>query len=233
MIWIEPSPLPTHRRGRDEPRLSSPERPKPSSATIDPAAEAMRPLLIALAGPNGAGKSTFYEAFLAHLELPFLNADRLAHETELDAYAAAREIAAIRDSFINRQQGFILETVLSDPVGDKVQMLDSAARSGFDVLLLFIGIEDAALSARRVAGRVKAGGHDVPHDKILARYPRSLANLESAIPLLPTVIVYDNSSFRAPFRLVAEFRNGIVCRRVRGPVPEWARKLLPGQDTEK
>jgi predicted ABC-type ATPase len=182
--------------------------------------------MIVLGGPNGAGKSTFFDAFLAHLGLPFLNADRLARETTLDAYAAAREIAAIRDDAISRRQSFILETVLSDPVGDKVQMMASAAAAGYDVRLIFIGIADAGLSAERVTARAAAGGHDVPAQKIAARYPRTLANLERAIQLLPQVTVYDNSSYASPYELVGEFGDGVLTRRGATPPPAWAVPII-------
>ncbi len=80
-----------------------------------------KPLMIVLAGPNGAGKSTFFTAFLKDLSLPFLNADILARKTGIDAYAAAREITAVRELFVRLKRSFVLETVLSDPLGDKVR----------------------------------------------------------------------------------------------------------------
>jgi len=54
-----------------------------------------RPIVVALAGPNGAGKSTFFEAHLKSSGLRFLNADVLAKELEVDAYDAARMVAAL------------------------------------------------------------------------------------------------------------------------------------------
>lgn len=184
-----------------------------------------------LAGPNGAGKSSFFHAYLEHLNLPFLNADVLARETGLDAYAAAREIASIRDRLVERGDGFITETVLSDPVGAKVEFLDSASRNGFDVCLIFVGLEDAELSRRRVASRVKAGGHDVPEAKIFSRYGRTLDNLERAIAQLPRVLVYDNSSYAEPHRFIAEFRTGALFRRGPGAVPAWATRFVPPEET--
>lgn len=161
-----------------------------------------------LAGPNGAGKSTFRSAFLANLDLPFINADILAQNLSIDSYEAARIAAEIRDNFVRDARSFITETVLSDPVGDKVRFLEKASAQGFDVVLIFIGLSSPDLSCRRVAGRVKAGGHDVPTDKLFARYQRTLANLKRAIPLLPRIVVYDNSSYQTPYRLLGEYRSG-------------------------
>ncbi len=184
------------------------------------------PLLVMLAGPNGAGKSTFFDVHLRQLGLPFLNADILARETGIDAYTAADTIASIRDQMIRRGEGFVTETVFSDPVGEKVRALAAAVESGFDVTLIYIGIVDAELSARRVKARVAAGGHDVPVEKLAGRYERSLDNLERAIQQLPRVRIYDNSSFETPHRFLAEFIDGKVVRKTQGPVYNWAKRFM-------
>lgn len=186
----------------------------------------MRPPLLLLAGPNGAGKSTFFEAYLSELGLPFLNADRLAAETGMGAYEAAAEIASIRRVLVERRIGFATETVLSDPVGEKVEFLAAAVDEGFDVHLIYIGIADAEMSARRVASRVEAGGHDVPLEKITARYERSLTNLARAVAQLPRVTIYDNSNFENPFRLIAEFRAGEMHCEPASSIPDWARRFF-------
>jgi predicted ABC-type ATPase len=186
----------------------------------------VKPLLVLLAGPNGAGKSTFYEAYLSSLGLPFLNADVLAAITGMGAYEAAARVADARRLFVERSMGFITETVLSDPVGAKVEFLVEAAAAGFDVQLIYIGIGDADLAAERVASRVRAGGHDVPLDKILARYARTLDNLEKAIIRLPRVTLFDNSSFDEPFRFIAEFRNGKLYSSGGNHRPRWALRFF-------
>lgn len=180
------------------------------------------PLLILLAGPNGAGKTTFYESHLKSLELPFLNADILARELNVDSYTAADTIAAIRDRRISRRESFITETVLSDPHGEKVQVLKSAVAHGFDVTLIYIGLESPELSRRRVQSRVAAGGHDVPKEKLAARYTRSLDNLDRAIKELPRVRIYDNSSFQNPHRFLGEFQSGRLSSTPERSLPPWA-----------
>jgi predicted ABC-type ATPase len=183
------------------------------------------PALIMIAGPNGAGKSTFYKAFLSHLPLPFLNADKLAHLTGIGAYDAANQIAGIRDRLIDAQQSFVLESVFSDPIGAKVDMLAGAVEQGYDVQLIFVGIEDAALSIERVVGRVEAGGHDVPEEKLVARFPRVLDNLARAIDRLPTVIIYDNSWYARPYRFVARFEDGTL-KASTSEIPVWAQRFI-------
>ena len=184
------------------------------------------PLLIMLSGPNGAGKTTFYESHLEALGLPFLNADILARETRMDAYSAAATIAAIRDQLIREGESFITETVFSDPVGEKVQVLADAVASGFDVTLIYIGVASPDLSRLRVQARVAAGGHDVPAEKLVARYRRSLENLHRAIQQLPRVRIYDNSSFQSPHRFLGEFRGGKTVQQTNDAVPDWALRFF-------
>jgi predicted ABC-type ATPase len=191
----------------------------------------LKPFLIVLAGPNGAGKSTFYNAYLSHLDLPFLNADLLNQRLGISAYEAADAIAHLRDLMIEQKRGFITESVLSDPVGEKVGIFKAAASAGFDVRMVYIGLQDVALSTKRVKQRVMKGGHDVPMEKLEGRFARSLLNLERAISYLPSVTLYDNSSPTCPHRFVAEFSNGNLVRQNSKLRPDWAVRHLGPQSS--
>ena len=184
-----------------------------------------RPVIVALAGPNGAGKSTFYNAHLRASGLRFLNSDLFARELGIDAYEAARIVSALRRELLRLRESFIFETVFSDPVRDKLAFLKEAAESGYTVVLCFIGISGPALSEERVAMRVSQGGHDVPTQKLMARFPRTMRNLQSAISELPYVIVFDNSDLSRPFRRVAEFESGRATFLDR-PLPRWLRAFI-------
>ncbi len=185
-----------------------------------------RPILVAVAGPNGAGKSTFFHSHLTATGLRFVNADVLAHELALESYAAARLADALRKALVDQQESFIFETVLSDPVGEKVGFLEAAANSGYTVVLCFIGLSGPEQSIERVAMRVLQGGHDVASEKLVARFPRTLHNLQQAISRLPHVLIYDNSNLSHAYRHVAAFDHGALCH-LQEPVPEWLRPLLP------
>jgi predicted ABC-type ATPase len=185
-----------------------------------------RPLLIALAGPNGAGKSTFYNSHLKPRGLRFVNADQLSLELKVGAYRAAEIADAVRRDLLQRRESFIFETVFSDPVGDKIAFLKHAERSGYTVMLLFIGIDSAETSDERVAQRVAQGGHNVPRDKIASRYGRTMENLRRSLGELNNVGVYDNSDLRDPHRLVA-FRKEGKDLQLFEPIPGWLAPLLP------
>jgi predicted ABC-type ATPase len=184
-----------------------------------------RPVIVALAGPNGAGKTTFYDAHLKASGLRFLNADFLAGELGIDAYQAAEVAAKLRQEFVRHGESLVFETVFSDPVGDKLAFLKQAAQQGYAVVVCFIGIADSDRSEERVAMRVSQGGHDVPTDKLTARFPRTMTNLKQAIRELPCVFVFDNDDLRTPFRLVAIFQTG---RRtfLAKSIPGWLEPAL-------
>jgi predicted ABC-type ATPase len=184
-----------------------------------------RPVIVAIAGPNGAGKTTFYHAHLQRAGLRFVNADVLGRELSLEPYAAASLADALRRQLAEQRESFAFETVFSDPVGDKLAFLTAAAEAGYNVVLCFIGLTGPDLSEERVAMRVSQGGHDVPADKLIARFPRTLSNLRRAIHALPHVCVFDNSDLRTPFRNVAAFESGHqVAAHL--PTPAWLAPLL-------
>jgi predicted ABC-type ATPase len=193
------------------------------------------PVLLFLAGPNGAGKSTFFRDYLQELNLPFINADEMARRLRgssmlpkpEDVDRIAFEMTErLRLSLLAGRQSFCTETVFSDPQGAKLDFLKQARASGYWVCLVFIGLSDSQLSRARVMQRVAGGGHDVPDDKLLQRFPRTLTNLRSAISAVDEAYLFDNSSDVNPFRLVAIYSEGQIGVRV-DPLPDWTAGL-PG-----
>jgi len=192
---------------------------------MNPALLDRRPIIVALAGPNGAGKTTFYNAHLFPAALRFVNADLLSRELGLGAYAAAQVADRVRRQLVAEEESFVFETVFSDPVGDKLRFLKESADAGYRVVLCYIGISGPGTSEERVAMRVSQGGHDVPAEKLVARFPRTLANLKQAIRELPFVFVFDNEDLRTPFRQIAVFEDGRVIS-VAKHLPAWFGPLL-------
>ena len=156
-----------------------------------------RPVIVALAGPNGGGKTTFYYAHLLPAGLRFINADALAKELRIEPYAAARVADAVRRELVKQRESFVFETVFTDPAGEKLAFLKSAAQAGYNTILCFIGTAGPGVS-----------------------------NLKTALRELPNVWVFDNNDLRTPYRLVAVFEGGRLVKLQR-PVPRWLRPLLP------
>ncbi len=73
-------------------------------------------------------------------------------------------------------------------------MLVRAKAAGYFVQLLFVAIDDPRTNIDRVQLRVAQGGHDVPLDKIVPRWHRTMTLLRSAIQAADRSFLFDNSA---------------------------------------
>ncbi len=154
---------------------------------------------ILIAGPNGAGKTTFAQEYLPKYTgiLRFVNADLIAGglsplRPELAAVAAGRLLLAELDRLARANEDFAFESTLSG--------LSYATRlkrwkvAGYRIEMVFLRLESVHLARRRIAARVKEGGHDVPYKDVLRRFVRGWKNFQNIYqPLADTWTVYDNS----------------------------------------
>lgn len=199
-----------------------------------------RPVLFVLAGVNGAGKSSI-GGFL--LGMPWFNPDTFAREflaavgcSQAEANAAAWEEGVRRlDAAVAAGRHHAFETTLG---GRTVAGRILAAARTHDVVIWFCGLPSPGDHLRRVAARVKAGGHDIPESRIRQRYPRALQNLIGLMPHLASLRVYDNSTEVAPGEsipdpvLVLQMSDGRLVFPQADDVaalartPDWAKPLV-------
>jgi anti-anti-sigma factor len=184
-----------------------------------------RPILVTVAGPNGAGKTAFCDIHLASSGLRRIDAEEVARDLQADPYEAARTVDALRRALIRQGESFVFQTVFSEAAAAKLGFLKEAEQAGYTIVLCFIGLENPELCEERVCIRVSQGGHDVPAEKLQARFPRTLANLKAVAKDLPHVLVYDNSDPSRPFRQVAVIQAGRCTERVKD-MPAWAAATL-------
>jgi predicted ABC-type ATPase len=157
-----------------------------------------RPFLVVIAGPNGSGKSTLVSYLLgAGVDIGIhINPHDIARTLDLpepQRTAQAQSIADFkRDTCLQRMESFSFETVLSHP--SKVQVMIRAHDLGYQIALYFVATSDPEINVRRVEARVTRGGHDVPHERIRARYWRALALLSHAALVVGRTVVFDNSA---------------------------------------
>jgi predicted ABC-type ATPase len=158
-----------------------------------------QPLCIVIAGPNGAGKTTFAREFLPREAgvIHFVNVDLIASGlSPLDPNLASLTAGKLLLKEINRlarsRADFAFESTLSGlAYATRIKEWKSA---GYRLEIYFIRLSSAALALRRVAARVKQGGHDVARQDVLRRFDRSWKNFENVYkPLADAWIVYDNS----------------------------------------
>jgi predicted ABC-type ATPase len=161
---------------------------------------APRPQVAVLAGINGAGKSSSSERLLREsLKIPsFTNADTIARglnafDVESEAVKAGRIMLEHLRELAKARRSFAFETTLSGRA--YARWLRELASEGYAVHLFYYWLRSPDLAIRRVAERVRAGGHHVPDDTVRRRYSRSVRNfLELYRPVVTTWQVYDNSN---------------------------------------
>ena len=73
-------------------------------------------------------------------------------------------------------------------------------------------------------GRGHEGGHDVPDDKLAARFPRVLENLRRLVGTVDDLTSYDNSSAEVPYRVLARFA-GAQLVELSASLPPWFTQL--------
>ena len=177
------------------------------------------PVLHLIVGPNGAGTPTLYAKVIGPITgLDFINADEIARarwpgEEVERSYDAARLAEVERSRRITERRSFVAETVFSHE--SKLGLIDRAQAGGF-IVTVHVVIVPEDLSVARVTDRVHLGGHQVPEEKIRARYQRLWPLVAEAVRRADEAHVYDNSTTRTALERVASFTRGVPV----GP-PSW------------
>ncbi|HEY2581158.1 MAG TPA: hypothetical protein VGI43_05110 [Mucilaginibacter sp.] len=127
----------------------------------------------------------------------------LLKESDLDRTA---QIVAryLRQALLIARKRFSFETVFSHK--SNLDIMREAVGAGYKVYLYFVSTESPEINKYRVALRVKEGGHDVPPDRIEARYYRALELLYDVAEIAYQAFFFDNSIDNEPFKLVGHFK---------------------------
>lgn len=174
--------------------------------------ETAPPRLVLIAGPNGSGKSTITRKLMASGADfgVYINPDEIARQLDgndmLNARRAQELAEEQRNELLDKGQSHSFESVMSHP--SKIDYLVSAKHRGFHVTLIFVGVDDPKVNVARVAERVAQGGHDVPIDKIVSRYKRTMELLFDAVMVSDKAIIYDNTDRNKGLQLAAEVEGG-------------------------
>ena len=148
-----------------------------------------RPRILVYAGPNGAGKSTMTKG--VPICGAYVNADEIKRVSQCTDLEAAQEAEQIRHILLKARKDFTFETVLS--TDRNIELLRSAKEQGYAIHAVFVLTSDPRINVERIKARVKAGGHDVPEEKIISRYKRSFRNLSQLVRIADHTRVIDNS----------------------------------------
>lgn len=140
----------------------------------------------------------------------------------MNAYFASVAADFLRQKLLERRVSFSFETVMSSH--DKVALLEKAQSIGYRTYLYYIATDDPAINVSRVKTRVNLGGHDVPEEKIVSRYERSIGLLVQAVKHSHRAYIFDNSRQSGERLWVAEITDGRDLELKCDPMPRWFQK---------
>ena len=195
------------------------------------------PKLLIIAGPNGTGKTTVTSQILKHEWVEgceYINPDFIARDKFGDwnsqemVLKAAQLAEKQREKCLENRSSLIFETVLSAP--DKIDFIRQAKQQDYFIRLFFIGTDNPKINALRIAQRVMHGGHDVPIQKIISRYYKSIANCVLLSKIVDRLYVYDNSIENGLTELLFRANEGKLVKQY-APMHEWAKLIYEKIET--
>jgi predicted ABC-type ATPase len=202
---------------------------------------ATTPQIHVLAGVNGAGKSSIGGAAVRAAGGQYYNPDEAAARIRSAnpnlSQTAANSLAwqsgkRLLERAIAERLDFAFETTLGAET--MTALLIEAANDGFAVHVWYAGLESPELHIKRVAARVRVGGHNISETDIRRRYEHSRLNLIRLLPYLATLRIFDNSVEADPHVnlqpqpvLVLHVAAGVVRNfKNLANTPSWAKPIV-------
>ena len=174
-----------------------------------------------IAGVNGTGKSSLRGVLegqgiiLGHI----IDADMIAKQNAYSAVQAGKQAIEEIGRCLEKNISFTQETTLS---GKRIERtILQARKQGYEIFLFYVGLDTMEESLRRIANRVKKGGHDIPPEDVRRRFLKRYEDLSRILPLCDEVTFYDNEN---GFVKVAEMRNNRF-HHTNGYRPLWIQEL--------
>ncbi len=143
-------------------------------------------------------------------------------KASINSYYASVAADFIRQQLLKGKESFTFETVMSSM--DKIDFLSKAQSLGYRTYLYYVATDDPLINLSRVKQRVQNGGHNVPEDKIISRYHRSLDLLFEAIRYSNRAFIFDNSGNQQLF--LAEIINAQNVQIMSEFQPYWFKKYV-------
>ena len=174
------------------------------------------PQIVILAGPNGAGKTTASVPLLRDQlgMFEFVNADAIAaglspFDPASVAMQAGRLMLQRLDELADAGRDFALETTLATRTY-RPWLLRRMA-DGYAVTLFFFWLPSPDLAIKRVASRVRVGGHAIEDAVVRRRYTRGLVNFFTLYrPIVSDWAFYDNTLIGGPKPIAESNADGLV-----------------------
>lgn len=201
------------------------------------------PNLFVITGANGAGKSTLSQ-FLLPNEISHLNVfdgdlffvkslqEIFPSQTKSPKYARDMAFQATVEEFeklvnlaIETKSSFAYEGHFSSE--SPWQIIRKFKENGYHITMIFLMVEELAISLRRVTERVKTGGHYVTPQEIEKNFYGNIIQLDKHFTVLNDLIIADNSIQGITNQILYLSGNKIVNCISTSLLPHWFIKHLP------
>lgn len=194
------------------------------------------PVLFIVAGPNGSGKSLFSKEF-TESDLEVFDGDKHMAalikkypETGSEAlwsYINENIFEAHKQQALDARLSYAFETNFSS--ADPMKTAREFKTAGYEIQLLFMGLNSLGESMQRVAFRVSKGGHKVTEESIRYNFEFGYKNLYKHVTEFDTVILFDNGiiSIEEPVepQEILHIERGKVYLNVKN-YPAWVEPVL-------
>ena len=171
------------------------------------------PWLWIIGGPNGAGKTTFCMVILPRMVKTFdyVNADLIAAglsplDPAREPLRAGRYMMERVEELLKARRTFAVESTLSGQTF--LTLAERAKVDGWKIGVVYLWLASDQVALKRVAARVKLGGHAIPPETVIRRRKRGLDGLHRYLGVADRWVIFDNSD-SAP-RVVASSEGGRV-----------------------
>jgi predicted ABC-type ATPase len=127
----------------------------------------------------------------------FVNADLIAAglsplKPELAALAGGRLLLRELDRFVAAKADLAFESTLSGLT--HASRIRNWKAAGYRIEIVFLRLDSVPLALKRIADRVRQGGHNVPAADVARRFDRGWENFQNTYrPLADAWVVFDNS----------------------------------------
>lgn len=200
------------------------------------------PVIFVIGGINGAGKSSVTGQYLRDRGKNYFNPDEATKRILADRGRSLEEANSLAwkegkdrlEAAIQNGKDFAFESTLGATTIPR--LLREASEAGLEVIVWFVGLDSPEKHLERIRGRVAAGGHDIPEEKVRERWAGSRRNLIGLLPYLAELRVFDNSADRDPVtgvnpppRELLHWKKGRILvppPELIEATPEWAKPIV-------
>lgn len=189
----------------------------------------MKPQFFIIAGPNGAGKSTYVRDFVPGGTFIFngdlVYADLLkrypGYDPGLLGGGVAAQLDKDRDESIAAKKDFCFESNYSNDLATEITQTFKAA--GYEVNLIYFGLNNLEAATSRVQTRVAMGGHNITDLDIKHNFEDGIIRLIGDLSLFDRIQFIDTSVKQSATIIAYSSKNDKSYHLIHEDVP-WFKK---------